>query len=93
MAKSQEFAIKMKDGTTQSVTGLVINNRWGIDKRTLSSSGFYLTHIPTGTLVTNASTQKALKELVNQPDMIEEDDLKKIAVATVKFWNARDWKG
>lgn len=107
MAKPQEYTIKMKDGTEKKVSGLVINNRWGIDKRqyevaktnkngeskTTLSSFFCLTHIPTGILVTNANTQKALKELVNRPDMIEEDDLKKIAKATVDFWNERWWNG
>lgn len=97
----------MKDGTSKSVTGLVINNRWGIDKRqyeavktnkngelkTTLSSCFYLTHVPTGILVTNANTQKTLKELVNRPDMIEEDDPKKILEATVDFWNERWWQG
>ena len=107
MAKNQEFTINMKDGTKKTVTGLVINNRWGIDKRqyevvkinkngekrTTLSSCFYLTHIPTGILVTNANTQKALKELVNRPDMIEEDDLENIMMATVDFWNERWWQG
>ena len=107
MTKSQEFTINMKDGTKKTVTGLVINNRWGIDKRqyetvktnkngetrTSLSSCFYLTHVPTGVLVTNANTQKALKELVNRPDMIEEDDLKKIAKAVGDFWNSNGWKG
>ena len=97
----------MKDGTTSEVEGIVLNERWGIDKRTvknvtytkageertLSSSDFYLTHIPSGYLVTNAKTQKALKELVNRPDMIAEDDLHKILEATVAFWNERMWKG
>ena len=107
MAKNQEFTINMKDGTKKTVTGLVINNRWGIDKRqyevvktnkngetrTTLSSMFCLTHLPTGILVTNANTQKALKELVNRPDMIEEDDPKKIAKATTDFWNERWWNG
>lgn len=107
MAKNQEFTINMKDGTKKTVTGLVINNRWGIDKRqyevvkinkngekrTTLSSCFYLTHIPTGILVTNANTQKVLKELVNRPDMIEEDDLENIMMATVDFWNERWWQG
>ena len=107
MAKSQEYTIKMKDGTEKKVSGLVINNRWGIDKRqyevvktnkngesrTTLSSCFYLTHLPTGILVTNANTQRALKELVNRPDMIEEDDLEKILYAVVDFWNERWWQG
>lgn len=107
MAKNQDFTINMKNGTKKTVTGLVINNRWGIDKRqyevvkinkngekkTTLSSCFYLTHIPTGILVTNANTQKALKELVNRPDMIEEDDLENIMMATVDFWNERWWQG
>lgn len=107
MAKSQDFTIKMKDGTTKTVSGIVFNNRWGIDKREYEtvktnkngetrrtlSSYFCLTHIPTGTLVTNGNTQKVLKELINRPDMVEEDDLKKIAIATVKFWNERSWLG
>ena len=82
----------MKDGTSKSVKGMVINNRWGIDKREELSS-FFLTHTPTGMLVTNARTQKALRELVNRPDMIEEDDPKKIAIAVGKFWNERGWQG
>ena len=106
MAKAQSFNIKMRDGKTESVEGLIVNNRWGIDKRTTEtkrqtkdgekvslSSSFFLTHIPTGVLITNANTQKALRELVNRPDMIEEDDLKNIAVAVGKFWNERGWQG
>ena len=107
MAKQVSYKIKMKDGEEKEVTGIVINERWGIDKRqyettrtnkngeskTTLSSCFYLTHIPTGILVTNANTQKALKELVNRPDMIEEDDLEKILYATVDFWNERWWQG
>lgn len=106
MAKNQEYKIKMKDGTYKLVTGLVVNNRWGIDKRQQEvkrqtkdgekvslSSSFFLTHIPTGVLVTNANTQRALKELVNREDMIEEDDPGKIAKAVGAFWNERGWIG
>ena len=107
MAKAQEYTIKMKDGTEKTVSGMVFNNRWGIDKRqyevikinkngesrTTLSSCFYLTHIPTGALVTNANTQKTLKELVNRPDMVEEDDPKKIVKAVGDFWNERWWQG
>lgn len=107
MAKTQTFEIKMKDGTTKTVEGIIINDRWGIDKRqvevtktnkngeekTSLSSAFYLTHIPTGTLVTNGNTQKVLKELANRPDMIEEDNLEKIAKATFSFWDSRWWQG
>lgn len=92
MAKQQEFQIKMNDGTTQTVKGLVINDRWGIDKREELSS-FFLTHIPTGMLITNANTQKALKELVNRSDMIEEDDPIKISKAVASFWDERGWRG
>lgn len=90
MAKQQSFQIKMNNGSTQEVNGLIVNNRWGIDKRL---SSFYLTHIPTGALVTNANTQKTLKELINRDDMIEEDDVKKIAKAVGDFWNERGWRG
>lgn len=106
MAKTEEYKIKMKDGTEQTVTGIVINKRWGIDKRqqevkkstrdgekvTLSSS-YCLTHIPTGILVTTANTQRALKELVNREDMWEEDDLHKMLEVVVEFWNSKGWQG
>lgn len=106
MAKTEEYKIKMKDGTEQKVTGIVINKRWGIDKRqqevkketrdgekvTLSSS-YCITHIPTGILVTSANTQRALKELANREDMWDEDDFHKMAVAVGKFWNEKGWQG
>ena len=107
MAKNEVFKIKMKDGEEVEVSGLIINKRWGIDKRTEEtekvlksgekrtalSSSFYMTKIPEGYLVTSANTQKALKELANRPDMIEEDDPKKIMTAVCKFWNERGWRG
>ena len=107
MPKTINYDIKMRDGTTRRVNGLVINQRWGIDKRitqetkitkngeerALSSSDFFLTHIPTGVLITSGHTQKILKELVNRPDMIDEDELPKIAKAVGKFWNSRGWQG
>lgn len=91
MAKTSNFKIKMKDGTEQEVSGLVIDGMWGIDKR--DDKFFYLTHVPTGALVTNARTQKALKELVSRPDMVDETDISKIAKAVGDFWNSREWKG
>lgn len=107
MAKTSKYDIQMKDGSISHVEGLVSNDRWGIDKRCISTEttlktgstrvtqqcGFYLTHIPSGILVTNARTQKALKELINREDMIEEDDPKKILEAVGKFWNERRWQG
>lgn len=107
MAKNQTYDINMKDGSISHVEGLVINSRWGIDRRcTVSettckngntritnSCGYYLTHIPSGMLISNASTQKALKELINREDMIDEDDPKKIIKAVGKFWNERGWQG
>ena len=59
MAKQVSYKIKMKDGEEKEVTGIVINERWGIDKRqyettrtnkngeskTTLSSYFCLTHI------------------------------------------------
>lgn len=106
MAKNQQYEIKLKDGSSTLVEGVVINGRWGIDKRATEtkrqtkdgekislSSSYFLTHIPTGCLVTNANTQRALKELVNRSDMIEEDNPKKIATAVGAFWNERGWIG
>ena len=107
MAKNMDYTIQMLDGTTRQVTGLVINRRWGIDKRTtttimtnkdgeertLSSSDFYLSYLPTGMLITSGRTQRVLKELVNRPDMIDEDDPFRIAEAVIDFWNKRGWKG
>lgn len=106
MAKTETFKIKLQKGGTREVTGLVINKIWGIDKRqsftevtnkngevrTLSSQDFYMTHIPTGVLVTNASTQKALKELANQPEMINPKGFQEIINCVYKFWDARGWK-
>lgn len=97
----------MKDGTTRQITGLVINQRWGIDKRsvenvtytkngeqkTTTTSGYYLTHIPTGILVTNANTQRILKELANTQELINEDDLHKIIKAVASFWEDKWWVG
>lgn len=91
MAKTSTFKIKMKDGSEQEVSGLVIDGRWGIDKR--EDKFFYLTHVPSGALVTNARTQKALKELVSRPDMVDEEDAGKIAKAVGRFWNERWWQG
>lgn len=91
MAKSLSFNISMKNGTKVEVKGLVIDGKWGIDKR--EDKFFYLTHIPTGALITNAKTQKALKELVSRPDMVDEDDPMKIYKAVCNFWNSRRWQG
>ena len=97
----------MKDGSSTLVEGVIINNKWGIDKRQQEvkkttkageervslSSSFFLTHIPTGCLVTNANTQKALREFVNRFDVIDEDDPVKLAKALGQFWNERGWIG
>lgn len=106
MAKTGKYVCQMKDGTKQEREGLIFNNRWAIEKRQEEkirstkdgdkvslSSYFALTHIPTGILVTTANTQKALKELINREDMIDEDDLHKMAVAVGKFWNEKGWQG
>ena len=106
MPRKVEFQINMADGTKKTVLGIVVNNRWGIDKREVEtvkhtkdgdkvtlSHFFVLTYIPNGALVTSANTQKALMELVNREDMIEQDDIAKIANAVSEFWNERGWKG
>lgn len=107
MAKTQKYQISMKDGGREEVEGVVINERWGIDKRTTEvtrmmksgeektslSSCFYLTHIPSGILVTNANTQKALKELVERLDSVNDEDYRAMLDVTGDFWNERGWKG
>lgn len=105
--KKQTFEIKMKDGRSILVEGVIINGKWGIDKRQQEvrrqtksgeekvslSSSFFLTHIPTGCLVTSANTQKSLREFVNRFDVIDEDNPEKLAKALGKFWNERGWIG
>ena len=106
MPKKVEYEIAMADGGKRKVMGIIINDRWGIDKRETEtvrhtkdgdkvslSHFFVLTYIPNGVLVTSANTQKALMELVNREDMIEQDDIAKIANAVSEFWNERGWKG
>ena len=63
MAKKTKFKISKKDGTVEEVEGIVVNEIWGVDKRTtvygkqvmkdgavkpLSYSAYIITHIPTG---------------------------------------------
>lgn len=104
--KTTTYKIRMRDDSEQEVQGIVVNGVWGIDKRTTTkttytangeekksnSSDFFLTHIPTGTLVTNARTRKALMEIANLEDLMDEEDLGAIAKAVVKYWNAKGWK-
>lgn len=113
MAKKQKYKIKMDDGTEQEVEGEIVNNVWGIDKRTLvtgeqvmkdgtkrtlSSTSYVITHIPTGSMLPTCSfrTLKSAKLLLSEPEFfindVTDDDVKKMADAIGRFWNARGWK-
>ena len=113
MAKKQKYKIKMQDGTFQEVEGEVVNNIWGIDKRTvvtgeqtlkdgttrtLSSTSYMVTHIPTGAFLPTGSfrTIKAAKLLLNEPeffiDELDSDAVMEMAKALGRFWNERGWK-
>lgn len=96
MAKKQKYQIRMRDGTIQTVEGTVVGN-WGVDKRTVMMDGkptlsYFLTHIPSGILITNAKTQKKLLELANQPDLVNEEDPFQMAKAVTKFFDNVGWK-
>lgn len=104
--KQATFNIKMRTGESRQVTGYIVNDIYGIDKRITQkttyneqgeekvsqSSDFFLTHIPTGVLITNARTRKALMELVNRPDMVDQNDMHQMALAVAGYWNQREWK-
>lgn len=105
--KTKTFKIKKKDGTTEVVEGIIVNDIWGIDKRTTEnvtytskgekrsnkSSDYYLTHIPSGMLVTVASTRKTLMEIANLEALMDENDPYAIWNAVLKYWDKRGWKG
>lgn len=85
----------MRDGTERTVKGTIVNDIYGIDKRIYkgTSTAFFLTHIPSGVLITNADKKKSLMEIANLPEMIDQTDPAKIAKAVGKYWNDRWWKG
>ena len=107
MPKKERYNIKMRNGEAHSVEGIIVNNIYGIDKRitttvkknkdnserVLSSSRYYLTHIPSGVLISGARTQKALKELANRQNMIDQHDFKVMGKEVGDFWNSRGWQG
>lgn len=87
--KTATFNIAMKNGTKEVREGYIVNGIYGIDKR---DGGFYLTHLPTGVLVTNSRTRKALMELANRSDMTDQNDFTVMANAVKDFWDRRWWK-
>lgn len=103
--KTTSYKIKMKDGTEREVTGVVIGD-YGIDKRmsqkvtynaqgeekVSQSSDYFLTHIPTGMLLTSARTRKALLEIANRSNMIDQTDFTTMLKEIVDYWNSRGWK-
>lgn len=91
--KKTRYKIKMRDGSDQEIEGEVVNGVWGIDKRTIGKgSGYYLTHVPTGTLITNSRTKRSLMEIANLEDLMDEDDMTKVGRAVIAFWDERGWK-
>lgn len=113
MAKKQKYQITKVDGTKEEVEGEVVNGIWGIDKRTtvtgeqtlkdgrtrtLSSTSYVITHIPTGAALPTCSfrTLKSAKLLLAEPeffvDAITEQTVREMADAIGRFWNARGWK-
>ena len=113
MAKKEKYKIKMKDGTTKEVEGEVVNKIWGVDKRTeitgeqtlkdgrvrtLSSTDYIVTHIPTGAQLPTARfrTLKSAKLLLSEPefffDKLNEEAVEGMRKAITRFWNARGWK-
>lgn len=104
--KTATYKIKMKDGSSNEVTGSIINGVWGIDKRvfekkTYTASGeervsksqdYYLTHIPSGMLVTNSKKKRTLMEIANLSSLMDENDPRKILTAVMRFWDDRWWK-
>ena len=104
--KKTLYKIKMRDGTTKEVEGEVVNGVWGIDKRATqkvtynangeekvsTTSDYFLTHVPSGVLITNARTKKALMEIANLEDLMDEDDMTKVGRAVIAYWNNRGWK-
>lgn len=113
MAKKQKYQILMNDGTKQEVEGEIVNGIWGIDKRTtvtgeqelkdgtkrtLSSTSYMITHIPTGAYLPTASfrTLKSAKMLLSKPefffDELTDDAVYGMSEAIWRFWNERGWK-
>ena len=113
MAKKQKYNILMNDETKVEVEGEIINGIWGIDKRTevtgeqkrkdgtvrtLSSTSYIITHIPTGGALPTARfrTLKSAKLLLSEPefffDELDDKAVYAMAEAIGRFWNARGWK-
>lgn len=104
--KTMTYKINMRDGSVREVTGSVVNDIWGIDKRvtekvTRTGNGeervsktqdYFLTHIPTGMLVTNAKKKRTLMEIANLEALMDENDPLKIIAVVMKFWDDRWWK-
>lgn len=92
--KKATYKIQMRDGTEQVIEGDVVNEIYGIDKRKVGDFpiAYYMTHIPSGVLVTNARTKKALMEIANLPQMIDQTDHNKMREAVAGYWNRKGWK-
>lgn len=92
--KKATYKIQMRDGSEQVIEGDVVNEIYGIDKRKVGDFpiSYYMTHIPSGVLVTNARTKKALMEIANLPQMIDQTNHDKMRETVARYWNKKGWK-
>lgn len=104
--KKTRYQIKMRSGEERTVEGEIVNDIWGIDKRMTQkttytkngeekvsqSSDYFLTHVPSGTLITNARTKRALMEIANLPIMIDQNNFQLMMVAVNEYWESKGWK-
>lgn len=91
MAKTKpKFKLRMKDGSVEEVEGTKLNDNFHYHK---SENLYWLTHTPSGRLVTSAKKVKSLRELINEPEFFD-DNLTVTAMhkAYVRWANRNMWK-
>jgi hypothetical protein len=83
------FPHKMKDGSIKYVDGKALNQAWHYHKQ---DGKYWLTHTPSGKLMTNAKTLKALKELLQEPEFFSSQiTIMGLWEALHRFGNRKFW--
>ena len=84
-----KFKLKMKDGTVREVEGTKLNDRFHYHK---AENTYWLTHTPSGQLVTSAKKVKLLRELVNEPEFFDDQlTISRLYEAYCRWGNRHFW--
>lgn len=90
MAKAKPiFKLKMKDGSVKEVEGTKLTDQFHYHK---DEGLYWLTHTPSGMLVTSAKRVKSLKELINEPEFFDDLTVKSMFEAYKRWTQRNQWK-